>query len=90
MTRDKEERLWRFGFDFRVGGTHTARTMMLEDLRLLLLSVPSVNATKGDYVKAVIDDNCLRKRIAYDGNNYIQNFSWENSYTQMKNLITKQ
>lgn len=62
MTRDKEERLWRFGFDFRVGGTHTARTMMLEDLRLLLLSVPSVNATKGDYVKAVIDDNCLRKR----------------------------
>ncbi len=68
MIKTKEDRLGRFGFKFRAGGTHTARTMMLEDLRLLLSSVPSlsnlpsVGATKGDYVKAIMEDNCLHKR----------------------------
>lgn len=68
MIKTKEDRLGRFGFNFRAGGTHTARTMMLEDLRLLLSSVPSlsnlpsVGSAKGDYVKAIMEDNCLHKR----------------------------
>lgn len=62
MTKIKRDKLERFGFNFRTGGAHTARTMMLEDLRLLLSSVPSLDAVKSDYVRAVKEDNCLGKR----------------------------
>lgn len=62
MIKTEVDRLGRFGFNFRTGGTHTARTMMLEDLRLLLTSVPGISAVKSDYVRAVQEDNCLGKR----------------------------
>jgi hypothetical protein len=35
---------------------------MLEELRLLLSCVPSVDSSKSDYLKAIIQENCLGKR----------------------------
>lgn len=52
----------RFGFSFEKGGAHTARSMMLQEMQLLLSAVDSPNALKKDYQRAVIDDNCLGKR----------------------------
>lgn len=50
------------GFKFDKSSTHTARTMMLEDIRLLLEYVDDPNSSKDEYLKAIIDDNCLGKR----------------------------
>ena len=38
------------------------RTMMLAELQLLLHSVGNPDASKDDYSKAIIEDNCLGKR----------------------------
>lgn len=62
MTKTEVDRLRRFGFNFRTGGTHSSRTMMLEDLCFLLSSVPDISAVKTDYVRAIKEDNCLGKR----------------------------
>lgn len=51
-----------FGFRFDNGSAHTARTMMLEDLQLLLSYVSNQDSPKNDYLKAIIEDNCLGKR----------------------------
>lgn len=58
----KADALSRFGFNFNKGSVHTARTIMLEDLKLLLLHVNTPDASKADYLKAIEDDNCLGKR----------------------------
>ena len=58
----KNEHLLRFGFKFPKGGAHSARTMMLAELTALLANVNSKGATKADYIKAIVDDNCLSKR----------------------------
>ena len=54
--------LSKFGFSFRKGGAHTARTMMLEDLELLFEAVADHAAAKDEYLKAIIEYNCLKKR----------------------------
>lgn len=54
--------LVRFGFRFDNGGVHTARTMMLEDLQLLLSFVNNSDVVRADYLKAIEQDNCLNKR----------------------------
>ncbi|MBA3995285.1 MAG: hypothetical protein C0469_17335 [Cyanobacteria bacterium DS2.3.42] len=64
-TKDRPTRhskLARFGFSFEKGGAHTARTMMLEELDTLLLTVSSTDVTRADYVRAIAQDNCLKKR----------------------------
>lgn len=48
------------GFRFGDKGTHTSRTMMLEELSTLL-RVTDPKATRADYVKALVEDNCLGK-----------------------------
>src|SRR5262245_62037191 len=48
------------GFRFGQRGTHTSRTMMLDELRATMSSV-SPDATKARYVEAIVDDNCLGK-----------------------------
>ncbi len=47
---------------FRVGdkGTHTSRTMMLEELTALLTEV-SAGASRSEYAAAIVDGNCLHK-----------------------------
>lgn len=62
MNEEKINEISRFGFRFGKGSVHTARTMMLEDLQLLLSYVGSPNASKSDYLKAIEEDNCLGKR----------------------------
>lgn len=52
----------RFGFSLDRGGAHQARTMMLEELRLLLSHVAENDAPRQQYLSAVGDDNCLGKR----------------------------
>jgi hypothetical protein len=48
--------------DFRLGdkGTHTSRTMMLDELTAVLAAVPA-NGSRQDYIQAVVDGNCLGK-----------------------------
>ena len=52
-------RIW----GFRTGdrGTHTSRTIMLSELSSLLDAAPG-EVTREDYVNAVLNHNCLRKR----------------------------
>jgi hypothetical protein len=64
MINSREECLARFGFSFERGGAHLARSLMLEELTLLLQAVANPNATLSDYQHAVIDENCLAKRSA--------------------------
>jgi hypothetical protein len=54
--------LSRLGFNFKHGGAHLARTMMLDELSALLDYVKNANASIGEYRKAVVDQNCLAKR----------------------------
>lgn len=58
-TRD---RLEQFGFSFRHGSAHSSRTIMLEDLTTLLNHVGDENASPSDYLFAIHQQNCLRKR----------------------------
>jgi hypothetical protein len=56
--------LKRWGFNVEIGGAHTARTMMLEELNLLFRYVKSTDAGRDDYTRAIVEDNCLGKRTA--------------------------
>lgn len=57
-----ETQLSRFGLHFGRGGTHSSRTMMLDELTELLDYVNRADATKADYLHAIEEDNCLGKR----------------------------
>jgi hypothetical protein len=48
------------GFRFGDKGTHTSRTIMLSEFSVLLRGC-SPKATRADYVKAIVEDNCLGK-----------------------------
>lgn len=54
--------LERLGLRFERGGVHTARTMMLAELRALLSFVDADDATRADYMEAIQTSNCLGKR----------------------------
>ncbi|MFC5438614.1 hypothetical protein [Rhodanobacter ginsenosidimutans] len=54
--------LERLGFSYERGGVHTARTMMLVELRALLSYVDQADAAKGEYLEAIQAANCLGKR----------------------------
>ncbi len=60
MTVPCEQRLATLGFRFGINGPHAARTMMLDDLRLLLAHIPP-QATRADYVAAAVEGNLLGK-----------------------------
>ena len=59
---EKNKQLTRFGFSFERSGAHASRTMMLEELRTLLLHINRAEAEKADYLRAINDENCLGKR----------------------------
>ena len=59
---EKDKQLSRFGFSFERGGAHTSRTMMLEEMGILLTYVDQPEAEKSDYLQAIDDENCLGKR----------------------------
>ena len=52
----------RFGIDFDRAGAHTSRTLMLDELTALLSYVTDPEASKTDYINAIVHDNCLNKR----------------------------
>lgn len=54
--------LTRFGCSFQCGGTHLARTMMLDELETLFAYIDRQNAPQADYWYAICEENCLRKR----------------------------
>ena len=57
---DVPEEALTFGFENRMTGTHTSRTIMLPELRSLLVAYPA-DAHLHDYRAAVIDENVLLK-----------------------------
>ena len=61
--KDDEARLRDAGFRWGQRGTHTSRTIMLGELRLLLDHCRP-EATRADYLSAIREDNCLGKRTA--------------------------
>lgn len=60
MSAAKEQLLEKLGFRFGTNGPHAARTMMLDDLRVLFVHVPA-NASHADYAQAVFTENALGK-----------------------------
>ncbi len=58
-----ELRLRNLGFRWGDKGTHTSRTIMLEELRALLAN-HRPDATRERYLAAIHEDNCLIKRTA--------------------------
>lgn len=60
MTELRKQHLSKLGFRFGLNGPHAARTMMLDDLRLLLAHT-SPQASRSDYMSAVVDGNVLGK-----------------------------
>ena len=61
-TIEYNKKLERYGFSFERGGVHTARTMMLVELRALLSYVEKADAPKSEYLEAIQTANCLGKR----------------------------
>lgn len=51
------------GFRFGDKGSHTSRTIMVDELKSLL-SHCQPNATRKEYISAIHDENCLGKRTA--------------------------
>jgi hypothetical protein len=62
-TKADEVRLRDAGFRWGDRGTHTSRTIMLDELQAVLSHCPP-NATRDDYLAAIQHDNCLGKRTA--------------------------
>jgi hypothetical protein len=61
--KSDELRLRKAGFRWGDKGTHTSRTIMLDELQNLLANCQP-EATREDYLKAIYEDNCLGKRTA--------------------------
>ena len=62
MTEQKELLLSRLGFRFGISGPHAARTMMLDDLRLLLAHTP-LHATRADYLTP--EEEKIRQEVSH-------------------------
>ena len=60
MTAERQALLEQLGFRFGINGPHAARTMMLDDLRVLF-SHTSPDAQRADFVRAVVSENVLGK-----------------------------
>ena len=58
-----ETRLRAAGFRWGEKGTHTSRTIMLNELQAVLVSCRH-DATRDDYLAAIQEENCLAKRTA--------------------------
>lgn len=60
-TNAEETRLHDAGFRWGKKGTHTSRTIMLDEIQTLLVNCQP-DAMLNDYTMAIIEDNCLGKR----------------------------
>ena len=62
-TKSDEARLSASGFRWGQRGTHTSRTIMLDELRAMLANCRP-DATRDSYLSAIQEDNCLGKRTS--------------------------
>ena len=62
-TKGDEARLRDAGFRWGQRGTHTSRTIMLDELRAMLANCRP-DATRDNYLSAIQEDNCLGKRTS--------------------------
>jgi len=60
MTEKRQALLAQLGFRFGINGPHAARTMMLDELRLLL-GHNEPQASRADYAMAIVEENVLGK-----------------------------
>lgn len=60
VDESREVLLSKLGYRFGANGPHAARTMMLEDLRLVLAAVPA-DAPRAAYAEAILGQNLLGK-----------------------------
>jgi len=60
MSESREALLTHLGLRFGINGPHAARTMMLDDLRVLLAHT-AAQTTRDDYGTAIVEDNVLGK-----------------------------
>lgn len=60
VTEQRQKLLSQLGFRFGLNGPHAARTMMLDDLRVLF-SHTSTDATRKDYATVIVEENVLGK-----------------------------
>jgi hypothetical protein len=63
VTKDDEKLLLDTGFRWGQKGTHTSRTIMLDELRAVLANC-GPEAGRDKYLSAIREDNCLGKRTA--------------------------
>ena len=61
LDESEEPRLREAGFRWGDKGTHTSRTIMLDELRAVLVNCRP-DAKRDEYIAAIKDDNCLGKR----------------------------
>jgi hypothetical protein len=61
ISRDKLEH---YGFSSKTGSVHSSRTILFEDLVTLFDCVPKPDASRLEYLEAIEQKNCLRKRSA--------------------------
>ena len=55
-------KLVQFGFKLNINSTHTARTIMLNELSVLLEWVSDSYSVQHAYLKAIVEENCLQKQ----------------------------
>ena len=60
MSAAKEQLLSKLGFRFGANGPHGARTMMLDDLKILFSHV-TADGSRADYTQAICEENILGK-----------------------------
>lgn len=60
LTPTPNDEMEQLGFRFGDKGTHTSRTMMLDELRAVLAATPASSGRK-EYATAIIDENALSK-----------------------------
>lgn len=59
---ETQQKLLKFGFRFGRDGAHSARTIMLDDLEVLLEQVRVERPTHDDFEHAIVEQNCLSKQ----------------------------
>jgi hypothetical protein len=81
----------RFGFRNGKTGSHTARTIMLQELQVLLKHVNNTDVERADYVRAIEQENCLGKRSGVtrklSARHLIELYSLDPSLTVFRTLL---
>lgn len=57
-----KEQLEKYGFNFKRGSVHSSRTIMFEDLSSLFDSIKGLVSNKNEYLYAIKEQNCLKKK----------------------------